>query len=196
LKYNKTAAAIILAVSSTFVAGCGLESRESSGQKIFERWTKPISVTLPEGVGEDAKGAKTYLYWENARRLVDSLYGIPLDGVNIFPDGTTTQSLMMVSGKLCGVVAAEIQSLPVNGVDEDAIEAVMRVMNTLAIARDHYTTSGDFQILLSIDKDPTESGSAEADLRRVRALLESRYDSFQFAAFRDNLDSLGYSPGE
>jgi hypothetical protein len=176
------------------IGSCKIESYDSKNQTIVEKWKKPASVAPPAGRDRNSKDVRTYVYWNDLRNLIDSMYVIPLNGNN-------TKNLSEVGGTVCGMVAEEINKLPTENVDEEAINTGQKAYATLLKARNFYSDWG--QLTEGIKSDPGSLSannpvrSAEAgftavqkqealeqetqiELSRVRALLNSRYKGLEF----------------
>lgn len=184
-----------LIVSTGLFSGCKTEEVQTTRNKLaMSRWTKPTRIPLPSGNDPRSKKIRTQVYWKNLTNLIDSMYTIELDD-----QGSTPKTLIDVGGLVCGEVANEINSLPAEGVDEEAILAGQSIYATLYRAKDYYTEYGG--TIDAFAKDPgaisdpvqgaTAGMSAQADeearerdahiaMARARALLESRYEGVEF----------------
>jgi hypothetical protein len=145
-----------------------------------------ISVDLPSNVNPDSKRGKTFKYWQTAQGEVHICMDIP--------------SLVQnkISYQRAGnTVVESLRKLPAEGVDEDAVRAIMMVANGIeGAARAELNTAiqsggnavggngyGVAEGLSGAAKGIAQTrdikGQVDAQVALTRALLESRYgDSY------------------
>src|SRR5436305_5186122 len=187
---------VTLIAFAAMIVSCKMESQDKRNQKVADKWKKPSSIVPPAGEDLNSKRVRTYVYWSDLNNLIDSMYDASLGD-----DGKKPQNLAEVGGIVCGLVAEEINKLPTDSVDEDAINAGQKVYASLLKAKTIYTEWGVVAEGLKDDPgafgkdDPGHSFGAgvsvvqkqkaleretQIELSKVRALLESRYKGFKF----------------
>ncbi len=188
---------ISLVALAVMIVSCSMETKDRKNQRAADKWRKPASTAPPTGKAfSSSKRLRTYVYWSDISNLIDSMYEISLSD-----DGRKPRTLYEVGGVVCGLVAEEINKLPTDSVDEDAVNAGQKVYATLLKAKAIYTEWGGTAEALANDpgalgqNDPGRSFGAgvsvmqkqvaleretQIELARSRALLESRYDGIKF----------------
>lgn len=183
-------------VAIVLLAFLATNCTDKENQRIANKWKKPFLVVPQTGTSSNSKSERTGIYWNNLSNLLDSMYEIELD-----EKGTKPTGLYQVGGVVCGLVADEINKLPTDDVDEDAVRAGQRAYATLLTSKDFYTEWGPTKAGLRDDpgalgkNDPGRAAGAgvsvgekqkalqlqtQIELAKAHALLVSRYKGVQF----------------
>lgn len=202
--HNRLMVRLLAAIWTATIFGCadgvGISTPEMATSSPSSQLSLNSAVPLIIADGSD-KASSTYAYWENSHNIMQVVFQQKENPRGLYhPSGMPPR----LNAEVYREIATKLENLSARGVDEDALNAwsqVSAACKTMAAFEDYAGSSGqmisdaakgsvgDYSGIVGnatarMDSVAKEFLDAEAEISRVRRLLESRYVNQQFIKTR------------